>query len=305
MALRGHVFSKQLFTSDCFALFIDTFLAKNNGIVKGCELSNTTNSIDLTDGFFCIGGRFLQEEGGSTFNIEASTQNDIYCKLICEIDLTKENTVSELKQAQYKILQSVEGYPSLQQEDTTNEGTTYQFEFAQFKVTESGIEDFIDKRTTLNFNSIYAEIRRNINTFLSQQNITTKEKINELVADLKTYCDTAKEVLDENVALNLLNLINTKSDIPTSYSLTITPEQWVQNEEMQLYEYNVEDTNITANHKVEGALHLESQGKLGSSVIESCNGGYKIKATELPTESVTMDIVIILTNPVSTGGEEV
>lgn len=99
--------------------------------------------------------------------------------------------------------------------------------------------------------------------------------------------------------------LSTKSDKPTSYSLTIPVEAWIQNEETQVYEYNVVDSNITKDHSVDGKLHLNSQGKLGSSVIKSYNGGYKVKATELPTESVTMDIVIMLTNPVSTGGEEV
>ncbi len=212
MALRGHVFNKQLFTSECFALFIDTFLDKNNGIVNGCELSSTSSSITLGSGYFCIKGRFLQEEGGSTFEIEPVVQNDVFCKLICEVDLSQENTTSELKQAQYKILQSTNNYPTLKQEDISEEGSIFQFEFAQFKITENGIENFQDKRIYLDFNSIYSEIRRNINTFLSEQNITTKEKIDELVADLQQYCDSAKEVLNEDVTLNLLNLINTKAD---------------------------------------------------------------------------------------------
>lgn len=106
-----------------------------------------------------------------------------------------------------------------------------------------------------------------------------------------------KRQLDEALA--------TKSDTPTSYTLTIPTTGWVQNETTSYYEYNVVDSSITTNHKVEGSLHLDSQGKLGSSVIESYNGGYKVKATELPEESITMDILIQKANPVSTGGEEV
>lgn len=51
--LKGHVFNLQTFTSDCFALFIDTFLNGNNGIVKGCNVFNTSNSVTLAPRLFC------------------------------------------------------------------------------------------------------------------------------------------------------------------------------------------------------------------------------------------------------------
>ncbi len=296
MSLRGHVFSKQLFSSDCFALFIDTFLGSNSGIVKGCELSNTANSINLEKGFFCVNGRFLEEEGGSTFEIEAVEQ------------------ASELKQAYYRIIQAKNDYPTLQQDDVSIEGNIYQLEFARFKITTNGIEEFEDKRTFLDFDSFYSEVRRDVqdvldeitaqkNDFFDELDITTKAEADALIKNLKEYCDSVKEVLDGDVVVNLYNKII--ENVPTSYTLTIQVEDWTQNEETQVYEYNVVDSNITKDHSVDGKLHLNSQGKLGSSVIKSYNGGYKVKATELPTESVTMDIVIMLTNPVSTGGEEV
>lgn len=299
MALRGHVFNKQLFTSECFALFIDTFLDKNNGIVKGCGLSNTTTSITIEDGFFCIKGRFLQEEGGSTFEIEPTTQNDIYCRIICEIDLFQENTTAELKQAQYKILESTREYPTLQQEDITIEGSIYQFEFAQFKITENGIEDFQDKRTFLDFPSIYSEIRRNINAFLSQAKITTEEQIDALVLDLKTYCDEAKEILDGDVAMNLINLINnlktTKADIPRRKILTLLSTNWTLNTTTQKYEYIIEDSNITEDHLLSCCLNIENKKKLSDAEVESFNGYYVIRTTKQPKEDIEMEIVKLKT----------
>lgn len=314
MSLRGHVFSKQLFSSECFALFIDTFLGSNSGVVKGCELSNTSNSINLGKGFFCVNGRFLEEEGGSTFEVEAVEQDSLFCKLICEIDLSKKNTASELKQAYYRIIKSTNDYPILQQEDVSIEGNIYQLEFARFKITTNGIEEFEDKRTFLDFDSFYSEVRRDFqvvldeitaqkNDFFEELNITTKAEANALIINLKDYCDSVKEVLDGDVVVNLYNKIT--ENTPTSYTLTIPTTGWVQNETTQVYEYNVVDSSITTSHKVEGSLHLDSQGKLGSSVIDSYNGGYKVKATELPKESITMDILIQKVNPASTGGEEV
>lgn len=306
MALRGHVFNKQLFTSECFALFIDTFLDKNNGVIKGCGLSNTATTITIEDGFFCIKGRFLQEEGGSTFEIEPTLQNDIYCRIICEIDLSQENTTAELKQAQYKILESTREYPVLQQEDITIEGSIYQFEFAQFKITENRIEDFQDKRTFLDFPSIYAEIRRNINTFLSQAKITTEEQIDALILDLKTYCDEAKEVLDGDVVMNLINLINnlktTKADIPRRKNLTLLSTNWILDEETQKYEYIIEDEKITENDFADCILSAEEQKKLTAPEGETLNGSLIIRTSKQPTENI--DITVVLIRTVSDEGSE-
>lgn len=301
MALRGHVFNKQLFTSECFALFIDTFLDKNNGVVKGCGLSNTTTSITIEDGFFCIKGRFLQEEGGSTFEIEPTTQNDIYCRIICEIDLSQENTTAELKQAQYKILESTREYPTLQQEDITIEGSIYQFEFAQFKITENGIEDFQDKRTFLDFPSIYSEIRRNINAFLSQAKITTEEQIDALVLDLKTYCDEAKDILDGDVAMNLINLINnlktTKADIPRRKILTLLSTNWTldETETKYKYKYTTQDKTITEEDCIRCNVVEEDEDKIKNGRVESYNGYWIIKTSKQVTEDIRAEIVITRT----------
>ncbi len=296
MALRGHVFNKQLFSSECFALFIDTFLNKNNGIITGCNLSNTANSISIESGYFCIKGRFLQEEGGTTFDIESTIQNDIYCKLICEIDLSQENTTSELKQASYKVLKSTTGYPSLQQEDITSvgQGNIYQFEFAQFKVTEQGIEDFVDKRTYLNFNSIYAEVR----SMLSDLNTTAKSEIMELISDLKVFCDTAKEVLDENVAMNLLNLINQKSDVPRRKRITLFSSGWILNETTGKYEYRIDDITITEDDDIDVRIEDEEKENILADAevrLYTYNGYYAFKAKELVEVDIEAELVITRT----------
>ncbi len=265
---------------------------KNSGVVTGCELSHTADTISIDDGYFCVRGRFLQEEGGSTINIEATTQNDIYCKVVCEIDLSQENTTSELKQVSYKVLSSSNSYPVLQQEDITavGQGEIYQFELARFKVTEYGIEDFEDKRTYLDFNSIYSEIRRNIDAFLQRTNITTKEQIDALISDLKIYCDTAKEVLDGDVVMNLINLISNKADPIISKTITLQASNWVLNKETEKYEYTIEDSGITENHQVKGYGDFET--KLVDGYTETYNGSFKIITTQLPEEEVSLDITI-------------
>ena len=223
MSLHGHVFNKQLFSSECFALFIDIFLGKTSGIIQGCELSNTTNTISIGNGYFDIRGRFLEEQGGTDFNIENSKE-DTYCKLVCEVDLSQVNTTRELKQAYYKILKSTKEYQELIQEDITKDGTIYQFEFAQFKITTEGIVDFIDKRTYIDFASMYEEIRRDKNQFFIDLKNGTTIKIDKLIKELEQYCEQAQATLEGNVAMNLLNLINTKADKKKTWNITLDTE---------------------------------------------------------------------------------
>ena len=87
----------------------------------------------------------------------------MYCKLVIEIDLDKTNTESDFQQGTYKIVKSASGYPNLTQTNIVkNNAGVYQYELARFKTTSSGITDFQDMRTFLDFDSIYAEVRQHI-----------------------------------------------------------------------------------------------------------------------------------------------
>jgi hypothetical protein len=153
--LKGQVFSEQTFSSDCFAHFINTFLSKHNGVTKGCVLSNTANSVTVSAGYFVVQGRFLQEIGSTTLPVTSATE---YCKLVCEIDLSKVNTTVSFLQASWKILKSSVGYPALIQQDLENGGTIFQLEFAKFQNTTGGITNFVDTRMLIDFTSIYNEV---------------------------------------------------------------------------------------------------------------------------------------------------
>ena len=175
--LKGHVFSLQTFTSEAFALFIDKFLNGKCGVVKGCELSNTNNTVTIGEGYFVIRGRFLQIISGET--ISNIAENGFY-NLICEIDLSKTNTKQELNQAKIKVISNTSNYSELQQQDITANGTIYQYEFARFKVENSSITNFEDKRTFVDFESIYDSIN---------------EKTEELITEIRTALEN---VLDES-----------------------------------------------------------------------------------------------------------
>lgn len=182
--LRGHVFKSQTFANEAFALFIDTFLQGNMGIVKGCELSNTNNSATIGEGYFCVKGRLLEILGNETINV---TENGYY-SLVCEIDLTKENTKDDFKQGSIKIIKSTSSYPTLTKQDLNNGGTLYQYEFARFRVTDTGVTDFTDTRTFLDFNSIYEII-----------NATVQELINTLEQEIQNVEDGSAYVLKTEI----------------------------------------------------------------------------------------------------------
>ncbi len=162
--LKGHVFSRQLFGNPIFALFINTFLNGKNGISdnykNGMALSYSGSNVTIQSGAVCIQGRFLEEDTAST--ISAGTDN-AYCKLIVEIDLDKQNTEADFQQGAYKIIKGASSYPNLTQTNIVkNNAGIYQYELARFRTNANGISDFQDKRTFLDFDSIYSEIEAHI-----------------------------------------------------------------------------------------------------------------------------------------------
>ena len=162
--LKGLVFNLQTFTSEAFDLFIDKFLNGRNGVAQGCELSNTNNSVTIADGYFVIRGRFLQIIGGVT--LDNISTNGFY-SLTCEIDLSQTNTTEQLNQAEIKVVSSTITYPTLVQQDITNEGTIYQYEFARFKVEGGTITSFTDRRTFVDFTSVYNQIENEAQVVLN------------------------------------------------------------------------------------------------------------------------------------------
>lgn len=150
--LKGHVFDLQTFTSEAFAITFDKVLQGRCGILKGCDLSNTSNSATIGEGYFVVKGRPLQVVGNETVS---NISNNGYYSLVCEVDLSKTNTADTLNQAAIKTVYNASSYPTLTQQDITGSGTVYQYEFARFKVESGSITNFTDRRTYLDFETLY------------------------------------------------------------------------------------------------------------------------------------------------------
>lgn len=168
--LKGYVFNQQIFPSQIFALFINTFLNGQNGVsnnyLNGMAVSYSGSNVTISSGAVCIQGRFLGED--STVTLNAGT-SDLYCKLVIEINLDNTNTAGELNQANYKIVTSASSYPELTQTNIVkNNSGIYQYELARFKTSVNGITNFQDMRTFLDFESIYSAIQTQYHSLLEQ-----------------------------------------------------------------------------------------------------------------------------------------
>ena len=168
--LKGHVFSKQLFGNPIFALFINTFLNGINGVSNnyknGMKPTASGSTITIDSGAVCIQGRFLEED---TYTSVPVGTESAYCKLVIEIDLDKENTDSDFAQGVYKIVKSNSSYPNLTQTNIVkNVSGIYQYELARFKTSASGITEFQDMRTYLDFDTIYEQITQEYQAVLQQ-----------------------------------------------------------------------------------------------------------------------------------------
>lgn len=149
--LKGQVFDLQTFNNEAFAIVLDRMLNGQCGVEVGCELSNTNNTVSIGEGHFVVRGRPLQI-------ISSETVKDInidgFYSLICEIDLSKQNTKENFNQASIKTVYNSSNYPDLIQQDITDKGIKYQYEFARFKVESGNITNFTDKRTYINLTSV-------------------------------------------------------------------------------------------------------------------------------------------------------
>lgn len=167
--LKGHVFSKQIFENPIFALWIDTLLDGKCGIgpyKNQMKITKSGNTLTVASGTVCIRGRFIEEDTSTP--IAAGTDN-AYCILAIEVNLDKENTESQLNQVSYKIVKGSSSYPALTQTDIVkNNAGIYQYELARFRTGSSGITDFQDKRTFLDFNSIYTQIQTEYRAILEE-----------------------------------------------------------------------------------------------------------------------------------------
>ena len=72
--ILGQTYDEQLFKSDMFRLFINTFADDQNGIIndykQSCSLSNTISTITVSDGAFLLQGGIIQVQGNESISVD-------------------------------------------------------------------------------------------------------------------------------------------------------------------------------------------------------------------------------------------
>lgn len=129
----------------------------------------------------------MEVTGVETIQTPTVTSGTLYCKTVCEIDLSKVNTESDFTQGYFKTLTSASGYPSLIQEDLDNDGTIYQMPFCQYTKTTDTIGSFLDIRPIFNLPSVWAAISANnaeykatFDTYFEAQRTEVEQMITDL-----------------------------------------------------------------------------------------------------------------------------
>ena len=142
--IRGITFSDQAFYSKDFAHFQHFFLNGDAGITKGCTVTHDDTTVTIGKGYFIAHGRMMCIEEAETVVASQGFASG-YNRIVYEIDLSKENTVTDFRQGYIKVLNS----ETLVQEDLDDGGNVYQFPFCHFQWSGSAITSFTVDAPTL------------------------------------------------------------------------------------------------------------------------------------------------------------
>jgi hypothetical protein len=136
--IRGITFAEQVFYSADFAHYMNFFLNGDSGITNGCGITEDGTKVTIDTGYFVAHGRMLNVETAEV--VEASRGFAVgYNRIVYEIDLSKENTVTAFRQGAIRVLNTEE----LVQENLDAGGKVYQFPFCHFQWSGAAITNFV------------------------------------------------------------------------------------------------------------------------------------------------------------------
>lgn len=177
--LKGHSYDKQIYYSVADRIINNAFLNGANGIFQnegsGCALSNTNDSVTISNGFFIVQGGLTEVVNSETLSVALDGS---YCVLVYEIDMSKDNTDTSFVQGQFRVLTGQSSYPALTRQKLTENSGVYQYEFARFRALTTGISNFEDKRTFLDYDSIFEYIENQIEMIEDNGLYVTKNEFN-------------------------------------------------------------------------------------------------------------------------------
>lgn len=197
--IKGFRFTNQLSNAEVDARIHQEFLNKKDGVFYGMELSNTNNTITISDGLCELGGRPVAVVDSETVDVNST---NTYCLLVLEIDRSKESTLDLFNQVSFKIIESTTAYPEVTQQDINiynGENNIYQLEFARFRTGSNGISEFQDTRSFLNFEGIYSEIEKKFTKLEAEKRAEYTNMLQQLREELAGVEGGSAYVLNNNI----------------------------------------------------------------------------------------------------------
>lgn len=124
-----------------------------------------------------------------------------------------------------------------------------------------------------------------------------EEIIQQETTEFTAWFNRIKNQLDTDAAGHLAAEINKIVDSGLKgYTKTLTVDNWSLNNETNLYEYDIIDSDVTSSTLVNVNLDLVNQVKLNDGMVNSYNGGFKIITSEKPLENIDTTITYQVSN---------
>lgn len=259
--IRGITFSEQAFYSADFAHYQNFFLNRQNGITKGCKVTREGNQITIGTGYFIAHGRLMNVEDPE---IIESGFAEGYNRIVYEIDLSKENTISDFLQGYIKILNTEE----LVQEDLDSGGKVYQMPFCHFQFTDENISGFVIDAPTLVLDNIFSDVSANFGELNSQ----IEKWFAEQKSEFDIYADGKKGELDETVEKAETIIKELEADGFEKKSMYIDSQLLASNWNQESKIYNFESEYPAEQYDI----HLFAGQNITTEQLEALNGALLI-----------------------------
>ncbi len=141
------------------------------------------------------------------------------------------------------------------------------------------------------YRKYYAEQTAECAEFVADFKESMSTSLAEEKEIFKIWFNSLKEILDENTAGHLLNLIDeTDTYIPRKANITLLKDNWVKNGKK--YEYTIINNIVTEDHYIQINMLIDEQQKMFNGEVESFTGKYVIRTTDIPDGDVEATVVI-------------
>lgn len=146
MALNGIIFDERYNTSKNWRNILKKIFP--DGILVGCNLSYTSNSLTIGDGYLVACGGVVQCNGAETIAITPQIANG-YLRLKLKIDLNQEASSTSSNQTMWEIdYAATQTFPELIQEDINGTESVYEIMVCIAQITDNNITGITKKANT-------------------------------------------------------------------------------------------------------------------------------------------------------------